>query len=250
MSAARLATATAPAPQALPLMFVQPPQPSFQPVVDGYVLPAEPWKLLRRGKWAHVPLLIGSNQDECDMWLSGLPPPRAASVAEASRQRVEWFTGPDWPDLDGEFPTTAPGGVMPATSRMMTVLEFNAPARYAAETVATDSQHSFLYYFTRVPPGDDAGADHGVEVPYVFGRVAARAQKGVTDATDIALSRVMMHYWASFAATGDPNSPGAPMWNAYDPRTDKALWIGPVASMSGAPYPDACEVAERADRDH
>ena len=139
---------------------------------------------------------------------------------------------------------------MPQTSRMMTVLEFNAPARYAAERVAADSRKSFLYYFTRVPPGADAGADHGVEVPYVFGRVAARAQKGVTDGTDIALSRVMMHYWASFAATGDPNSPGAPTWNAYDPKIDRALWIGPVAAMSGAPYPEACAVAERADRDH
>ena len=138
---------------------------------------------------------------------------------------------------------------MPQTSRMMTVLEFNAPARYAAR-VAAESQKSFLYYFTRVPPGDAAGADHGVEVPYVFGRVAARAQKGVTDGTDIALSRVMMHYWASFAATGDPNSPGAPTWNAYDPKIDRALWIGPVAAMSGAPYPEACAVAERADRDH
>ena len=249
VSAARLATATAPAPRSLPLMFVQPPQPSFQPVVDGYVLPAEPWKLLRSGKWAHVPLLIGSNQDECNMWLSGLPTPRAASVAEAARQRVQWFAGPDWPGLDQRFPAAPPGSLMPHTSRMMTVLEFNAPARYAAR-VAAESQRSFLYYFTRVPPGADAGADHGEEVPYVFGRVAARAQKGVTDATDVALSRVMMHYWASFAATGDPNSPGAPTWNAYDPKTDRALWIGPVAAMSGAPYPKACEVAERADRDH
>jgi para-nitrobenzyl esterase len=100
LSAARLAAATAPAPQELPLMFVQPPQPSFQPVVDGYVLPAEPGKLLRRGKWAHVSLLIGSNQDECNMWLSGLPAPRASSVAGASRRRVQWFTGTDWPSLD------------------------------------------------------------------------------------------------------------------------------------------------------
>jgi len=250
VSAVRLALVTAPAPRALPLMFVQPPQPSFQPVVDGYVLPAEPWKLLRSGKWAHVPLLIGSNQDECNMWLSGLPAPRAASVALASRQRVQWFTGPDWPSLDRRFPLAPPGSLMPHTSRMMTVLEFNAPARYAAERVAADAQKSFLYYFTRVPPGDAAGADHGVEVPYVFGRVAARAQQGVTDATDVTLSRVMMHYWASFAATGDPNSPGAPTWNAYAPKTDRALWIGPAASMSGAPYPAACEVAERADRDH
>ena len=249
VSAARLAAVTAPAPQALPLMFVQPPQPSFQPVVDGYVLPAEPWRLLRSRKWARVPLLIGSNQDECNMWLSGLPAPRAAFVAGDSRRRVQWFTGPDWPSLDQRFPAAPPGGLMPQTSRMMTVLEFNAPARYAARIVA-ESRKSFLYYFTRVPPGDEAGADHGVEVPYVFGRVAARAQKGVTDATDIALSRVMMHYWASFAATGDPNAPGAPTWNAYDPKADKALWIGPVASMSGAPYPDTCKVAERADRDH
>ncbi len=104
-----------------------------------------------------------------------------------------------------------------------------------------------------MPPGAAAGADHGVEVPYVFGRVAARAQKGVTDATDIALSRVMMHYWASFAATGDPNSPGAPTWDAYDPKTDKALWIGPVAvhgRRSRIPTPARWPSAPTATTDH
>jgi para-nitrobenzyl esterase len=250
VSAARLAAAPAPAPRSLPLMFVQPPQPSYQPVVDGYVLPAEPWKLLHRGDWAHVPLLIGSNADECDMWLSGLQQPRADNVAYASRQRVRWFAGPRWPRLASVFSPQTLGGLLPSTSRMMTALEFNAPSRYAARCAERTGAKAFLYYFTRRPPGCAAGADHGAEVPYVFGRVAARAQKGVDDATDINLSLTMMRYWATFAATGDPNTRDSPTWAANRPATDRVLRLDTTAKMIPVPYPWVCRVAERVDREH
>jgi para-nitrobenzyl esterase len=231
-------------------MFVQPPQPSYQPVVGGYVLPAEPWKLLHRGDWAHVPLLIGSNADECDMWLSGLQQPRADNVAYASRQRVRWFAGPRWPRLASVFSPQTLGGLLPSTSRMMTALEFNAPSRYAARCAERTGAKAFLYYFTRRPPGCAAGADHGAEVPYVFGRVAARAQKGVDDATDINLSLTMMRYWATFAATGDPTTRESPTWAAYRPATDRVLRLDTTAKMIPVPYPWVCRVAERVDREH
>ena len=248
--AARLVTATAPASRSLPLLFVQPPQPSFQPVVDGYVLPDEPWRLISKGKWARVPLLIGSNEDECNMWLSGVKPRAAGSVAQASRRRVAWFTGDDWPSLAAQFPAADYGGLLPATSRMMTVLEFNGPVRYAAECAASQGVPSYLYYFSRVQPGDPAGADHSAEVPYVFASVGSGGKSGSPLPADLELSRRMAHYWATFAATGDPNAAGQPRWPRYDPAADVVLRLDAPVTVAGAPYVDACEISEQADRRH
>ena len=36
----------------------------------------------------------------------------------------------------------------------------------------------------------------------------------------------MSGYWVRFAATGDPNEPGAPPWPAYDPETRTFLELG------------------------
>ena len=247
--AARLVNATAPTSRRLPLLFVEPPQPSFQPVVDGYVLPDEPWRLIDRGRWAKVPLLIGSNRDECNMWLSGVGPQAADAVAEASRRRVAWFTGSAWPVLATQFPAPDYGGLLPATSRMMTVLEFNGPARYAADRAAAQDVPSYLYYFTRVRPGDPDGAQHSAEVPYVFASVGSG--KGVpVQPADHRLSKQMAHYWATFAATGDPNAEGQPRWPRYDPAADVLLRLDGTIAAAGAPYVAACEIAEQADRHH
>lgn len=251
VSAARLLQATSPAKTPLPLLFVQPPQPSFQPVIDGYVLPGEPWRLLRHGDWARVPLLIGSNRDECNMWLSGVKPQGAGPVAQASRRRVAWFTGPDWPTLATQFPPVDYGGLLPATSRMMTVLEFNGPVRYAARCAARQGVPTYLYYFSRVPPGSDPpGADHSAEVPYVFDSVSVLGRTGSPQPVDHGLSMRMAHYWATFAATGDPNAPGLPRWPRYDPAADVLLQLDEPVRAVRAPYGAACALAEQADRSH
>jgi len=37
----------------------------------------------------------------------------------------------------------------------------------------------------------------------------------------------MISYWTQFEKTGDPNSPGQPLWTVYDPATDERLSFVP-----------------------
>ena len=120
VSAARLLRAAAPAPQPWPLLFVEPTMPSYQPVVDGWVLPEEEWELLRQGRFNRVPLVVGTNLDECNMWTASVKPSDADAVARAAQARVSWFAGPDYPALARQFSASTYGGELPATSRMMT----------------------------------------------------------------------------------------------------------------------------------
>ena len=175
VTAARLLRAAAPAPQPWPLLFVQPTMPSYQPVVDGWVLPEEEWELLRQGRFNRVPLVVGTNLDECNMWTASVKPSDADAVARAAQARVRWFTGPDYPALARRFPASAYGGELPATSRMMTELEFAAPARYAARCLARAGVPAYLYLFARTPPGSACGARHGAELAYIFGSLGSAA---------------------------------------------------------------------------
>jgi len=250
LPAARLVEATAAPGSPLPSLFIRPPQPSFQPVVDGRVLPDEPWRLLESGRWAQVPLLVGSTSDECDMWLGDVRPRFADAVADASRARVQWFTGEYWPALDRQFPAGQYGGKLPATSRMMTVLEFTTSARYAAGCAAVQHIPAYLYYFSRSRPGGQSGARHGAEVPYVFASVGETTRSGEHEPEDASLCRAVSHYWARFAAAGDPNAEGLPDWPRYDPAEDVVLQLDVPIRSAPAPYVPACEIAERADQRH
>jgi para-nitrobenzyl esterase len=69
---------------------------------------------------------------------------------------------------------------------------------------------SYVYYFTRRMPGDDAGAFHSAELWYVFNTLG-RCWRPLAEA-DHELSRRMVGYWTNFMKKGDPNGPGLPEW--------------------------------------
>jgi para-nitrobenzyl esterase len=64
---------------------------------------------------------------------------------------------------------------------------------------------SYVYYFTRQMPGDDAGAFHSAELWYVFSTLD-RCWRPFVEA-DYDLSRRMVGYWTNFMKTGNPNAP-------------------------------------------
>ena len=60
----------------------------------------------------------------------------------------------------------------------------------------------------------------------------------------------MSHYWATFAATGDPNAVGLPRWPRYDPAVDMLLRLDARVAAARSPYVAACEISEQADHRH
>ncbi|MHB8574007.1 MAG: carboxylesterase family protein [Dehalococcoidia bacterium] len=51
----------------------------------------------------------------------------------------------------------------------------------------------------------------------------------------------MMDYWGQFAATGDPNLPGAVAWPRYDPATDSYLGIDDPSVAGAGVRTDRCD---------
>ena len=61
-------------------------------------------------------------------------------------------------------------------------------------------------------------ADHGSDVPYVFGTLPSTVEP-----KDTALSQLVESYWTNFAKTGDPNGAGLPNWPRYAPGPEGQL---------------------------
>ncbi len=105
------------------------------------------------------------------------------------------------------------------------------PAKFVAQSM---NSPVYFYVFTRIPPtkeGEQYGAFHSAEIPYVFGTLNSSEGYG---ATDFALSERMMDYWVNFAKTGDPNGAGLPLWPVYDKREETYLEFGgEITAKSG-----------------
>ena len=207
----------------------------FRPVVDGWVIPENPWTMFSAGKQVKVPLLIGTNADEGSIFL--IPD---FKVLKMGRQDYETYVKSLYPN-DYEavlalFPASDSQSVLQAMIKMRTVMSFSAGALHAADAMAANGSRVYMYQFTRVPqtPLKLAGAFHGLEIFYVFGNLRADRVSIPDDRIDLQLSQNMMRYWTNFAKTGDPNGPQLPQWPLYEAGVGKYIVLDePLTSSSG-----------------
>lgn len=71
-------------------------------------------------------------------------------------------------------------------------------------------QPGYVYYFTRRPLGDQAGAFHSSELWYMFGTLKRSWRP--KDEADYALSGRMLDAWTNFMKSGNPNGHGEGDW--------------------------------------
>jgi para-nitrobenzyl esterase len=214
-----------------------------KPVIDGYVLPESATDVFAAGKQMDVPLLIGSNSDEGELFV-----PMMGEVTVAQYHAYLKASFGTWaPQVLALYPATSTQQVLPALSRLLTEMGFAATARFAAASMdAAGKASAYLYQFSRVPgislPGFPKGAFHGLEIPYVFGKMGVF---GVKDPVDLGLSDQIMAMWATFAATGDPNAAGSDRWPVYRRSSDEHLELGDAIGVKSGLYKQACDLADQ-----
>lgn len=202
--------------------------------VDGWVFPDTIYNIFTAGDQHDVPVLIGSNADESS-WLGGAQ--GAETVAEY-RETV----GIEYGEFTDEFLATYPADndaeAQQGRKDSSTDAIFGWEMRAWARMMKTVSSPAYLYFFSRVPHAADAeryGAYHTAEIPYVFDNFGVSASPHANrdyDDTDRALSDALASYWVNFAASGNPNGEGLPVWPVYDPVGDMALEIADTIRVS------------------
>jgi para-nitrobenzyl esterase len=207
----------------------------FLPVIDGGLLRELPAEVVRSGSGQRVPLLIGTNRDECTFFALG--DPRAAGMTEARLvRRVRAIVGEE---LTGELlhayryarstrsETTDPLSLWTAVT---TDLVFRMPSLALADAHGAAGAEVFTYLFTWESPflGGILGSAHALEVPFVFGTVAERAVQPYSGGGPAALGLAdsMMRSWVAFATNGDPSCDELGEWPGYDVAKRETMVLG------------------------
>lgn len=215
---------------------------SAWPIVDGYVIPDDQYKLYEAGQYNDIPVLVGYNSDE---GLSFTRTKKPEEFKASVRQRY----GPYADSLLVAYPVTE--NTVPKTAR-----DLARDAAFGWHTwswarlqARTGKSKAYLYYFDQHPDytGDSLRADHGSphaqEVAYVFQQLDP--QNPTTSASDLAIAEAMGTYWTNFAKYGDPNGDGVPEWPAFSDATPEVMYFqqapqtGPVPSASSLEVLDA-----------
>ena len=199
------------------------------PIVDGYVIPDDQYRMYENGNFNDVDVLIGYNSDEGASFNNGDDP--ASHIAN-----VEERYGPYAEALLEAYPLGEGPGVPKSARDLGRDASFGwhtwSWARLQSEK---GKSNVYMYYFDQHPdypegsPQYGHGSPHGQDVDYVF-----KSLRRETVSTDFALSEMMATYWTNFAKYGDPNGEGLPEW----PKFTSDNHVTMVLTGSG-PHPEA-----------
>ncbi len=185
---------------------------SFWPIVDGYAITDDQYKLYESGLYNDVNVLIGTNSDEGSMFSFPMP-------VEAYNERIRTTYG-DWADRLLEiYPATNEQEVYFAQADIFRDGSF-AWGTYAWANLQTKTGKGrvYMYYFDQdsentILKSRKGGASHVAEMPFIYGYTYNSGR--MTD-TERHMQQIMSRYWINFTKTGDPNGDSLPYWTTYE----------------------------------
>ncbi|HET6810242.1 MAG TPA: carboxylesterase/lipase family protein [Acidimicrobiales bacterium] len=212
---------------------------AFQPVVDGALLPARPVDGVAAGSARDVPVLVGTNLDEWNLFAAADPKMSGLDEGRLVEIVTGVFSGRDAGAAVAEYRRTR-AGASPARilAAVTTDSAFRIPAIRLAEAQAAAGGRAWMYLFTWATPvfGGRLGSCHALEIPFVFDNLdKPGAEVFVGQDAPAPLAKAMSATWCGFAREGDPAGGPLGPWPAYEPPTRSTMVLEPGAHVEEDP---------------
>ena len=217
---------------------------SFNPAVDGVVVPEHIAVAFEKGLQHDVPYIGGANSWEWNQITVGVPLVAQWFMAGAF---LEGLSDEDLAIFDDQWTRVG------RSHRWFAEGLFLTSTRYLVKQMSRVSSPAWQYHVTYVQEnlrGEVPGAAHGMEVPFLFGRLRAhpeyqRPENVPLTAADFAWGDMLRAYWLNFARDGNPNGPGLPEWPEYEADTDWTMELGQDIGPRQGLYRDSLDFLER-----
>ncbi len=213
---------------------------NFGPVIDGSLLPNQPFDPAAPSVSADVPILIGGTKDEAAIFLAPDDAVWNRTVTEDDlRKRIAAVAGDATDALLTYYKRHYPGAS--PSDRLITALtasNFGVRSVLLAERKAAAARASvWMYSFDWETPafGGRLKAPHSVDVPFVFATLGMIGEAHRTPRAQTLADRVSKT-WATFARAGDPANDAIPTWPSYTAERRATMVLD-----------DACKVVDDPD---
>jgi para-nitrobenzyl esterase len=209
-------------------------------VVNGNVLPKLPIRAIAGGSADNVPVLIGTNLDEWNIFTildKNLP---NLDEAQLLRRCQRLISGGDAAGLVEAYrQARSQRNLLVTPAELFGAIQsdrlFRIPAIRLAEAHCRRQQPTYMYLFDWVSPVMNGilGSCHALEIGFVFGTLDDNFTGSGEEAH--ALSRKVQDAWAAFARHGDPSCESMGEWKLYDERRATMI-LGKQCMLVEAPY--------------
>jgi para-nitrobenzyl esterase len=193
------------------------------PIIDGYVLPQSIAEIFAAGKQNDVGLLTGWNED--DGVVFGKP-----KTALEFKTQIQLLYGPSATRFLKYYPANSDKEAA-ASQAALSRDEIFGVQNYTWANIQADHSKNkvWLYHFTRRLPATGEyvkyGAFHSGELPYAYDNLSL-VLRCPWISVDFTLAKNMSSYWVNFAATGNPNGSGLPVWPSYNTKGFQTMMLG------------------------
>jgi para-nitrobenzyl esterase len=191
-------------------------------IQDGTVFLEDSWEsLFSDGNYEQVPLLIGSNSEEMNLFLflgfNKLGLGGISELTETFDPETSQLTA--WDIVDNP--------IVYEFISLFASLSLDGTDQVASRVSNHQDVYAYEFRWDEEPEPFDTllGAFHGIDVPFVFGNFLYDSIFNLSWSESNrsgreALSEAMMSYWANFAGTGDPNigHDDLPIWEPWSNR--------------------------------
>jgi para-nitrobenzyl esterase len=193
----------------------------FIPVVDGKVIPQNPFEPSAPDVSKNVPMIIGTMLGDSALSMSNYDLDEAG-LKEWAMKRFGAETDTVLAAYRRAYPAVSPYFL---ETRIDTQMDRRARALHQADRKSEQGGAPvWLYRFDYPSPGYGGkfGAVHGVDVSLAFHNSLTNINSAASPEM-LAIMEQISSAWVAFAKTGDPNNARLPQWPAYNQETRTTL---------------------------